>query len=68
MKIYPVLNQTQRHEYVWTNGGIAPRILNLVAGLRRAVNFTTRSLYPLLPIEQETGWAPEPVCRRWRRE
>jgi len=55
MKIYPVLNQTQRHEYVWTNGGIAPRILNLVAGLRRAVNFTTRSLYPLLPIEQETG-------------
>jgi hypothetical protein len=33
MKTYVVLNQAPRHEDVWGNGGIAPRILNL--GTRR---------------------------------
>ena len=45
--------------------GIAPLIPNLNTRWRRMVNFTLRRLYSreknLVPIEEEAGWASEPV-------
>jgi hypothetical protein len=49
----------------YRNRGIAPLILNLNASWRWVVNITSRPFYPLerstVPINQETGWAPEGV-------
>jgi hypothetical protein len=39
-------NQTLRHEYVWGNGCINPRILELCTSWRWVVSFTSRSQYP----------------------
>jgi len=49
--------------------GIAPLILNLGTGWRFAVKFTSCPPYlrerTPVPIEQEAGWASEPVWTFW---
>jgi hypothetical protein len=45
-----VLNWTPRHEDVLWSGGIGARIFNLGTRWRYVFIFTTRPLYPPLPI------------------
>jgi hypothetical protein len=53
----------------WGSGGTAPHICDLDTRWRRVLSFTLRPLYSqeraLVPIEQEAGWVPEQVWKRW---
>jgi hypothetical protein len=54
------------------SGGAAPFILNLRTRLRLVVYFTPLPFKtregPPLPVEEQAGWAPEPVWTIWKRE
>jgi len=57
----------------WGSGGVTPRDLYLGTRMmrRRVVSFMLPAALPPKPtilIEQDTGWAPEPVWTRWRKE
>ena len=57
----------------WETRGTASVILKLGTRKRLAVRFTPlATLLPVkkapVPIEQEVGWAPEPVWTFWRRQ
>jgi hypothetical protein len=45
METYPLLNATPRHEDIWGNWRIAPRILNIGIGWGCVVSFTPSYLY-----------------------
>jgi len=51
--------------------GTAPHILNLDTRGRWGVSFTLQPLFSWgksqVPVGKKAGWAPEPICTRWRR-
>jgi hypothetical protein len=51
----------RRHVDVWVSANIAAWILNHSTRWRSVVIFTTRPLYPALPIGEEAGLAPEQI-------
>jgi hypothetical protein len=67
-----VLNWAPHREDVWSNGGIAPRILNFGPAWRWVFSFRSRPLEPWdgtpVPAEQKAVWDPEPVWTVRRRE
>jgi len=65
-----VLKEASRHGGTWGSGGITPRILNLVTGLKRSASRPRRftppgEKSPQSPLVRRLIGPQEPVWVRW---